>query len=522
MNKINKGINLIKNMGIKKFLRSLNIYLFNDFFNYQRWQIKRKLKKPSFSLSQKTVHIFIINDLKSPITKTINSIKKQNYPYIKTSVISKDLLSIDSLKEDYCVFVNNGTILEKDAISILINEIKESSAIYSDHDKSGIIKNHAKFKPNFSIDLLRSYNYIDMAVMFKTSNLIDYHRSNINDYVYENLLVLFENNKIINHVSDILFHLKKEAQLPSNEILNQHFKRLQLNVETSTKNEFYYNYYIPSPQEGVSIIIPNKDHYEDLKLCIDSILNHTKYILFEIIVVENNSETKEIFEYYETLQKINNIKVVYWEGEFNYSAINNFGVRYASYNYFLFLNNDIEVRQNNWLSKLLGCISRQEVGIVGVKLLYPNHTIQHCGTIYGIWDIASHVFLDQKEDYIGYMKRTLVQQNLSVVTAACMISKRSVFEQVGGFDESLKVAFNDVDYCLKVRQLNYLVCLDPSVVLIHYESKSRGSDEISEEKRNRFKNEVNRMNEKWHEVILKGDPYYNVNLTLDRTDFTIR
>lgn len=521
MNKISKGINLIKKMGIKKFLRSLNIYLFGDFFNYQRWQIKRKFYKPSFFTSHKTVHIFIINELNSSIIKTFKSLKKQTYENIKISIISSEIIDIQNIKEDYCIFLKNGTTLQKDCIASMIANVNDSSAIYSDHDLSGVIKTKPIFKPDFSIDLLRSYNYINQSIMFKTSDLIAYHHDNVEDYMYDNLLHLFENNKKIEHISDVLFHIKENAPLPSLYLLENHYNRLNLKVEISKYQEYFYNKYIPDG-EGVSIIIPNKDHKEDLELCINSIINTTKYLNYEIIVVENNSETSEIFEYYETLKDNDKIKVIYWDDEFNYSAINNFGIKHASYEYYLFLNNDVEIKQDDWLEKMLGCIQRKEVGIVGVKLLYPNHTVQHCGTVYGIWDIASHVFLDQKEDYVGYMKRTHVQQNLSVVTAACMMTKKEVFDKVGGFDQTLKVAFNDVDYCLKTRKENYLVCLDPSIVHIHYESKSRGSDTINKEKQERFNNEVRVMKEKWGELILNGDPFYNKNLTLDRTDFTVR
>ena len=283
-------------------------------------------------------------------------------------------------------------------------------------------------------------------------------------------------------------------------------------------------YPLEYPVQGnplVSILIPNKDQKDTLKQCLDSVFSKTAYANYEVIIIENNSQEKETWEYYEELKQRDNVKIVTWESGFNYSAINNFGEKSSSGEYLLFLNNDVEVINPHWMEELLGNCQRKEVGIVGAKLYYPDDTIQHAGTIIGIGGIAGHAFLNMPRSRSGYLHKASLQMDLSAVTAACMMMKRSVFESLGGFEEKLAVAFNDVDLCLRCVKAGYLVVYNPKVELYHYESKSRGSED-SEEKVRRFQQEIEFMRTRWIDLLKQGDPYYNKNLTLSKWNYSLR
>ena len=215
------------------------------------------------------------------------------------------------------------------------------------------------------------------------------------------------------------------------------------------------------------------------------------------------------------------MKLVVWEKEFNYSRINNFGVQYARGEYLLFLNNDTEIINENVIEEMLGYCMRDDVGIVGARLYYEDDTVQHAGVVVGLGGVAGHAFVGAAKDDPGYFRRIFVAQDYSAVTAACLMSKRKVFDKVKGFEETLAVAFNDIDFCMKVRKAGYLIVYNPYVELHHYESKSRGLED-TEEKIERFQGEIEIFQERWKEFLEEGDPYYSPNLTLDKNDFSLR
>jgi GT2 family glycosyltransferase len=304
-------------------------------------------------------------------------------------------------------------------------------------------------------------------------------------------------------------------------ILEEHIKRIgyECAVDDGLFTGSFKVRYTVKNNPMISIIIPNKNCFEVLKRCMTSILNKSTYKNFEIIIIENNSSEENIFNYYNKLKIIKNIKIIEWNNPFNYSSINNFGAKHATGEIFLFLNNDVEVINPDWLERLLEHAKRREIGAVGAKLYYPDDTIQHAGVIVGIKGIAGHSHKFYKKDSCGYMGRLQVVQNLSAVTGACLMTRKDVFEEIGGFNDRLPLAFNDVDLCLKMREKGYLIVFTPFAELYHYESLSRGNEE-SQDKFERSK-EVNYIREKWGHVIDRGDPYYNPNLTLDREDFSI-
>ena len=310
-----------------------------------------------------------------------------------------------------------------------------------------------------------------------------------------------------------------------------HYDRLGMaykSIEKGVTYGYYHTIYaLPDNPPKVSVIIPNKDHIDDLEKCISSCIERSEYRNLEFIVVENNSTEPETFEYYKELEARYNaadgitVKVIRWEREFNYSAINNFGVQYAGGDYLLFLNNDVEMIAAESITRMVSLASRQEIGVVGARLMYGDDTIQHAGVIVGLGGIAGAAFVGLHEKENSYMHRMMCTQELSAVTAACMMLRRDVFEAAGGFREELAVAFNDIDLCMKVRALGKLVVYDPYVTFHHYESKSRGLEDTPE-KVQRFNTEIATFAHYWGAILEQGDPYYNPNLTLRKSNFALR
>ncbi len=414
--------------------------------------------------------------------------------------------------------------------------------IYTDEDKvSGDLSEHMdpNFKPDWSPDLFYSHNYITHFFVVKKS-IVDKIGGFRSEYDgsqdYDLMFRCIENAESIKHIPMILYHWRMHggsvAENPASKMyayeagrkaIEGHFERtgIQAKVEIMPCWGMYHVIYETPGNPLVSVIIPNKDHVADLDTCIQSLFEKNSYQNFEIIIIENNSEEKKTFEYYEEIQKQHdNVKVVTWEHEFNYSAINNFGVGFAKGEYLLFLNNDTEVINETAISELLGCCMREDVGIVGAKLLYEDDTVQHAGIVLGFGGFAGHVFTGIDKDDYGYMVRPRINCNYSAVTAACMMVDRKVFEEVGGFREEFKVGLNDVDFCLKVRETGKLVVYNAHSLWHHYESKSRGYEDTPE-KIKRFQGEIALFQKYWGELLKKGDPYYNKNFPIEYGPFRL-
>ncbi|MCD7955384.1 MAG: glycosyltransferase family 2 protein [Lachnospiraceae bacterium] len=414
--------------------------------------------------------------------------------------------------------------------------------LYTDEDKvEADLSRHFQpnLKPDFNPDLLRSNNYICHFLVFSR---ILYDRVGGFDDSYEGaqdhdfILRCSEEADGICHIPRILYHwrvssastadnpLSKEYAYESGvRAIEAHLKRCGLSGVVARKKDFgcYRINYQVSGEPLVSVVIPNKDERETLKKCLTSIFEKTIWKNYEIIIVENNSKSQEIFDYYQEIDGRNGVHVVYWDREFNYSAINNFGIRHAKGDYILCLNNDMEVISPDWMTRMLGHCQRKDTGVVGARLYYPDGSIQHAGIIIGIGGIAGSVFVGMKSGHTGYMHREALQQDLSAVTAACMMIKREAYDAAGGFEERLGVAFNDVDFCLKVREAGYLVVYDPYAELYHYESKTRGPED-TEEKARRFQSEIEYMRTRWIRILKEGDPYYNPNLSLSKWNYSLR
>ena len=445
---------------------------------------------------------------------------------------------------EYVALLDHDDLLAPDALFEVACAIERShpDIIYSDEDKvSGENLEHTQphFKPDFNIDLLRANNYICHLLVIKKT-LIDkvggfregFDGAQDHDFIFR----CSDNADIIVHIPRILYHWRTHqastADNPASKLYAYEagIRAVRENIErngeeaevTHTKDYgFYKVVYKVRKRSLVSIIIPNKDNKDTLKKCIDSVLTKTTYDNYEIIIVENNSTQQETFDYYKELEKNSRIRVIKWEKGFNFSAINNYAAKSANGEYLLFLNNDIEVRSADWIDGMLGNAQRKDVGIVGCRLLYPDNTIQHAGVIIGIGGIAGHAFTNLPAARSGYMHRASTQVDYSAVTAACMMISKKLFEEVGGFEEKLTVAFNDIDLCLRVREKGYLVVYDAYVEMIHYESKTRGSED-SKEKVRRFQDEIEYMRTRWIDILKQGDPYYNPNLTLSKWNFSLK
>ena len=449
---------------------------------------------------------------------------------------------------DYIALLDHDDILAPDALYEVVKWMNEhykdeTDVIYTDEDKVSFdLKDYFEphFKSDYNLDLIRSNNYI-CHLFVAGKSIVDqvggFRKEYDGSQDYDFILRCIEQSKHVEHVPKVLYHWRchpgstaanQESKMYCYEAgkraIEDHLKRMgedDCQVVMTEHLGFYHVIYPIREQKKVSIIIPNKDQKEILERCIESIIQKTDYKNYEIIIVENNSTTNEIFEYYKTIEQRENIRVVIWKDKFNYSAINNFGVRYANGEYLLFLNNDIEVIRENWLSEMLANVQRKEVGIVGAKLLYPDNMVQHAGVIIGMGGIAGHPLSRHPADDCGYFARGIIQQNLNAVTAACMLTKKEVYEKVNGFEEKLAVAFNDIDLCLKVRKAGYLIVYDSEALLYHHESISRGKEDTLE-KRNRFEGEVDYMAKKWKDVLEKGDEYYNPNLSLLSGNFELK
>lgn len=427
-------------------------------------------------------------------------------------------------------------------IVALLNKNKKAEAVYTDEDKVTMeLDEHFQphFKPDFNLDLLRSNNYIcHFFVVKKTiaDKVGGFRREFDGAQDHDFILRCIENAKEVAHVPEILYHWRTHkastADNPASKMyafdagkraVEAHLKRVGVEgeVEHTPDLGFFRVKYPVQGEPMISIIIPNKDEKESLEACLKSIQEKTEYENYEILIVENNSTTKEIFAYYKELSKIPRIRVLKWEREFNYSAINNFAAAHAKGEYLLFLNNDVTVITKGWLKEMLGVCQRREVGAVGVKLLYPDRTIQHAGCVVGIGGIAGAMFVNMPAERTGYLHKASILQDLSAVTAACMMMKKEVFDEAGGFTEKLAVAFNDIDLCLKVREKKHLIVYDPYVQLYHMESKSRGAED-SKEKVRRFQTEIEYMRTNWISILKNGDPYYNKNLSLTKWNYSLK
>ncbi len=488
----------------------------------------------------------------SPIDKYLRKLEKQES---RVRVVRNDAslkisentnAALNAAAGEYIAFADHDDLLSEDALYECVKVLQEkpdTELIYSDEDKVSMNGKHyfqPHFKSDYNPDLLCSMNYFCHLVVVKKDLLeragkLNGEYNGAQDYDF--VLRCCEQTREIYHIPKVLYHWrahenstsenpesKRYAFEAGKRAVQAHLDRLQIpaRVEMGEYPGLYRVYYQWKEQPLVSILIPNKDHTEDLDKCIRSIEEQSSYRNYEYIIIENNSELPETFEYYKKLERENEkVRVVHWEKEFNFAAINNFGAEFAQGEYLLLLNNDTEMIGKDCLWELLGPCMREDVGITGARLYYEDGTIQHAGVVIGFGGIAGHTFIGFDGKSNGYFSRIICAQNYSAVTAACMMTKKSVYQQVGGLTEELVVAFNDIDYCMKVKKFGKLIVYNPYAELYHYESKSRGLED-SPQKQERYYKEMKYFVTKWQAFMDQGDPYYNPNLTLSKADFSLR
>ena len=457
---------------------------------------------------------------------------------------------IEMATGDYIALLDHDDILHPCALWYTAKAIAEQGAdfIYTDEATfEGSVDNVVlyHFKPDFMLDNLRSNNYICHLTTFSRALMersgggerMEYNGSQD----YDLFLRLTEQAAKIVHIPHALYYWRSSPGSTAADIsaktycinagiaaLKAHYARCGVAVDEvslipGTPGYYKTDYTIAHPGR-VSILIPTCDHIKDLELCVESIYDRTTYPDFELILIENNSKQPETFRAYERMEKEHpdNLHVVTWQGKgFNYSALNNFGETFATGEYLLLLNNDTEVITPNWLEEMVMYAQQKRVGCVGAKLLYPDDTVQHAGVGFGIGGVAGHLHKYFPATSDGYMGRLNYVQDVYGDTAACLLIRRAVYNEVHGLDESYAVAFNDVDFCVRVREAGYTNVFTPFAQLYHYESKSRGMED-NPEKQKRFQGEVLRFQARWGDLLAKGDPCTNPNFDIQREDFSLK
>lgn len=444
---------------------------------------------------------------------------------------------------DYIAFADHDDLLAPHAMYYIAKTAMQTGArlLYSDEaifEKDMLHPIVGHFKPNYSPQYLLNVNYIGhlVAVQHSLFNQLQglqegYDGSQDHDFV---LRAAQQANQVV-HIPKVLYYWRRHAGSTSGGVQAKPYvaqaakKAIAAHLSSAglqgsvVDGRFPSTYKVDYKIIGnplVSIIIPTYEHIDDLDRCLQSVYNNTRYSQFEIILVENNSKKPEIFAYYAKLQAAHaNLRMVrYPEQGFNFSALCNYGAAQAKGEYLLFLNNDVEVIGGEWLGELLQLCQLPQVGATGAMLYYPDDTVQHAGVIVGLGGYAGHSHKYALRGKSGYMFRQAAVQELSAVTGACLLVKQSAFAAVGGFDTAFSVAYNDVDFCLRLGKAGFHVVFTPYAELYHYESKSRGSDETGPA-HERFEKEQALMKSRWGPALLQ-DPFYNPHLTYDREDFS--
>ena len=451
---------------------------------------------------------------------------------------------------DYIALLDHDDILHPCALWYTAQAIVEQGAdfVYTDEATfEGKVENVVlyHFKPDFMLDNLRSNNYICHLTTFSKVLMEQAGGGERAEYNgsqdYDLFLRLTEKARKIAHIPHALYYWRSSPNSTASDIsaktycidagiaaLKAHYARCGVAVDDVTlipgTPGYYKTDYTMAHPGRVSILIPTCDHIRDLETCVESIYARTTYPDFEILLIENNSKEEQTFRSYERMRKEHpdTLKVVTWTGKgFNYSALNNFGAQYATGEYLLLLNNDTEVITPGWLEEMVMYAQQKRVGCVGAKLLYPDDTIQHAGVGFGIGGVAGHLHKYFPATSDGYMGRLNYVQDVYGDTAACLLIRKEIYDEVHGLDESYAVAFNDVDFCVRVREAGYTNVFTPFAQLYHYESKSRGMED-NPEKQKRFQGEVLRFQARWGDLLAKGDPCTNPNFDIQREDFSLK
>ena len=444
---------------------------------------------------------------------------------------------------EFIVLLDHDDVLPRHALAVVVHELNrhpDADIIYSDEDRLDEAgrRYDPYFKPDWNPELFYSQNLISHLGVFRTAMVRQvggFREGFEGSQDYDMALRLVEQTQParIRHIPRVLYHwraIKGSAALGVKEksyatgaarlALEAHFTRtgVRATIEPAPNAPYYHRirYTLPEPRPHVTIIIPTRDRTDILSRCVQSVVSRSTYAMFDVVIVDNGSSENESHAYFERVRKDPCISVVRLDEPFNFSRINNRAAASARGPLLCFLNNDTEVISTDWLEEMASLAVREDVGAVGAMLYYPNNVMQHAGVVLGLGGIASHPHRGERRGTPGNYGRAALTQTMSAVTAACMVVRKSVFEAVGGFDESLAVAYNDVDLCLRLGARGFRNVWTPFAELYHFESVSRG-DDLQGDNRSRFLAESQAMRERW-QGLLTADPYYNPNLSLTRAD----
>ena len=564
-----KAWRYLRSRGLKEFASHAVEKVRDDRFDYQKWiraqepssaQTGYQKKLLMHRMPQVVVMILRPETNGGPDPQTMQSVRNQTYQKTCTA----DVLTTQIDNDTYVLCVRNKDLLTKDAVFRMVEALQGGAdAVYADEDSyvQTDRQNHYSdplFKPDYSPDYLRSCNYIGTPFMVRAGLIRSFYTEDEGEgtgqtsmrqaasswmlsdpaayyeYVLRCSRRAAEENGIV-HVPRVLCHVSaiQKAQ-PSSDAADsdERFGKMRQVLEADLlrcgekgtvekgplPDTFHITYELPK-EPLVSIVIPNKDNYSVLENCIWSICNRSTYTNYEILIVENNSTQEETFDFYRKLEEDGRARVIRYEHPFHFSRVVNEGVRHAEGEYVILMNNDVTVRTPDWIERLLGHCMRDGVGTAGPKLLYPDGRVQSCGVVAGIMGYAGSMMVLEDGEAPGYMGRAVLTQNMSALTAACVMVSREVFLQQEGFADDLPIALNDVDFGLRLVRAGYRNVLDPSAVLIHHESLSRGAEDTPEKKR-RFEREKAVFRKKWAALLRDGDPAYNPNLSRRKCDWS--
>ncbi len=549
-NKLEKTVYYLKNYGmsytVKKALRKFGVPISPE-SEYMTWcrrtePAKQELKEQKNSPLAKKYAFSVV--LERGEEERASDWKKQtcsNVSVVEISRIQDGAELLNKAKGDYLVFSGKDAFPKTEYLYEISRMIeKGGDLIYTDEDNCWKEKRFRPFfKPDASLHFLLNFQYLGRIFVVKKTlfeKAVKETKGELTitgDDWYDIALQSFRFAEKISHVPKVLF---------SNQVGGEDKNRFVRSTDENQKNAichylktegikgavtlsdvpgFFHVEYDLKREPLVSILIPNKDHVKDLKLCLDSLKNRENYRNYEVIIAENNSEEDETFDYYDKIQKEDErIHVVTYKGDFNYSAINNFAAGYAKGELLLLLNNDTEFMGKGALKEMAASCMQENMAACGAMLYYGDDTIQHAGVIIGMGGFAANALWSLRDRDETYYPFSLCIREVSAATAACLMVRRKVFDEVGGMGEDFKVALNDVDFCMKIRKKGYGILFNPYAKLYHYESKSRGYEDTME-KQARFSREIEHFQEKWEKEIREGDMFYNPNLTLHRADYSM-
>jgi len=443
-------------------------------------------------------------------------------------------------RQEWVIILQAGDVLAPHALYWLASEVsakQDAAIIYADDDEQDALGQRCRprFKPDWSLAHLRATNFVGDAVALRGDVVAsaggldpDCFRFGNYDLLLRVVDAIGEDRDKIVHIPAVLLHtgiagdMTAEMRAWNMAALRAHLVRNGVSGEVSETLPgcWRVRYRLPESPPLVSIIVPTRDRLELIQRCLESVLEKTTYPRYEILVVDNQSADPEVLAFLDRMGKHEQVRVLRYDRSFNFSAMNNLAVEQAKGEVVCLLNNDTEVISPDWLDEMIGHLLQSKVGVVGAKLYFPDGRVQHAGDLVGVGGVANHAHAFLQSNEPGYCNRAMVAQDMSAVTAACMVTRRSLYLELGGLDEkNLPVAFNDVDYCLRASEAGYRVIWTPYAELYHHESVSRGKD-LTPEKKKRAKSEVVYMRKRWRRVM-RNDPYYNPNLSYERPDFSL-